>query len=189
MLEKFKLHNRVVMLGFLPHNKVRETLVQGQIFLNTSLTEAFCMSIVEAASCGLHVVSTNVGGIPEVLPKKFMTLAEPNPAEISGAVLEAIKWRETNQLVNPIEKHNDVSLMYHWSDIAERTDLVYKLVMESPVVSISTRLNNFISAGFFFGLIWAWATIINILSLTFLDFVDARKKYYPVKENRPKKRG
>ncbi|KAI2598730.1 phosphatidylinositol glycan anchor biosynthesis class A, partial [Homo sapiens] len=28
---------------------------QGHIFLNTSLTEAFCMAIVEAASCGLQV--------------------------------------------------------------------------------------------------------------------------------------
>jgi Glycosyl transferases group 1 len=40
--------------------------VQGQIFLNASLTEAFCMAIVEAAAAGLLVVSTAVGGVPEV---------------------------------------------------------------------------------------------------------------------------
>jgi hypothetical protein len=40
-------------------------LIRGQIFLNTSLTEAFCIAIVEAASCGLLVVSTKVGGLPE----------------------------------------------------------------------------------------------------------------------------
>jgi len=28
----------------------------GDIFLNTSLTEAFCMAIVEAVACGLTVV-------------------------------------------------------------------------------------------------------------------------------------
>ena len=49
---------------------------QGEIFLNTSLTEAFCIAICEAVSCGLHVVSTKVGGIPEVLPKELITLAE-----------------------------------------------------------------------------------------------------------------
>ena len=43
-------------------NMVRDQLlVRGQIFLNTSLTEAFCMAIVEAASCGLAVVSTAAG--------------------------------------------------------------------------------------------------------------------------------
>jgi hypothetical protein len=36
------------------------------VFVNASLTEAFCMAIVEAASAGLLVVSTRVGGVPEV---------------------------------------------------------------------------------------------------------------------------
>eukprot|EP00983_Pelagomonas_calceolata_P028384 888944-Pelagomonas_calceolata.AAC.4 len=39
--------------------------LQGHIFLNASLTEAFCIAIVEAAACGLLVVSTRVGGVPE----------------------------------------------------------------------------------------------------------------------------
>ena len=39
--------------------------VQGDIFINASLTEAFCCAIVEAASVGLLVVSTSVGGAPE----------------------------------------------------------------------------------------------------------------------------
>lgn len=54
-------------------------MVQGHIFLNTSLTESFCITIVEAASCGLRVVTTNVGGIPEVLPRDMVKLANPDP--------------------------------------------------------------------------------------------------------------
>lgn len=45
--------------------------------MNTSLTEAFGTGIVEAASCGLFVVSTRVGGIPEVLPPHMTMLAMP----------------------------------------------------------------------------------------------------------------
>lgn len=51
----FFLISRVRLLGALEHQDVRNVLVQGHIFLNTSLTEAFCMAIVEAASCGLQV--------------------------------------------------------------------------------------------------------------------------------------
>jgi phosphatidylinositol glycan class A protein len=36
------------------------------LFCFSSLTEAFCIAILEAASCGLLTVSTRVGGVPEV---------------------------------------------------------------------------------------------------------------------------
>lgn len=52
-------------------------LVRGSIFLNTSLTEAFGIAILEAACAGLYVVSTRVGGVPEVLPKDLISFANP----------------------------------------------------------------------------------------------------------------
>uniref|UniRef100_A0A3B4ABC4 phosphatidylinositol N-acetylglucosaminyltransferase n=1 Tax=Periophthalmus magnuspinnatus TaxID=409849 RepID=A0A3B4ABC4_9GOBI len=64
--EKYQLHDRVRLLGALEHKDVRGVLVQGHIFLNTSLTEAFCMAIVEGASCGLQVYDRVAG--EEVLP-------------------------------------------------------------------------------------------------------------------------
>jgi phosphatidylinositol glycan class A protein len=54
-----------------------QVLAQGSIFLNTSLTEAFGIAILEAACAGLYVVSTQVGGVPEVLPKDMISFANP----------------------------------------------------------------------------------------------------------------
>lgn len=65
----------VELLGGIPHDDVCYVMNRGHIFLNTSLTETFCLSMLEAASCGLLVVSTNVGGIPEVLPPGMAYLA------------------------------------------------------------------------------------------------------------------
>lgn len=50
--ERQGVQHRVTLLGSLEHSQVRDVLNQGHIFLNTSLTEAYCMAIVEAASCG-----------------------------------------------------------------------------------------------------------------------------------------
>lgn len=72
----------MTLLGAVHHKQIRDVLVKGQIFLNTSLTEAFCIAIVEAASCGLLVVSTRVGGVPEVLPEHMIIFAEPDAAGI-----------------------------------------------------------------------------------------------------------
>lgn len=71
--------NRIEILGRVAHNDVKSVLCRGHIFLNTSLTEAFCIALVEAASCGLLSVSTNVGGIPELLPSDMIYLADPDP--------------------------------------------------------------------------------------------------------------
>lgn len=51
--ERCGLQDRVELLGALEHCQIRNVLTRGHIFLNTSLTEAYCMAIVEAASCGL----------------------------------------------------------------------------------------------------------------------------------------
>jgi phosphatidylinositol glycan class A protein len=66
MRERHGLQERVEMLGEVPHADVRSVLTRGHVFLNCSLTEAFCIAILEAASCGLLTVSTRVGGVPEV---------------------------------------------------------------------------------------------------------------------------
>lgn len=49
------------------------------------------MAIVEAASCGLQVVSTSVGGIPEVLPPSLIILTEPNIDSVLSGLQRAIE--------------------------------------------------------------------------------------------------
>lgn len=78
MREQYMLQDKVTLLGTIKTTDVSKVLNSGDIFLNTSLTEAFCMAIVEAACCGLDIVSTNVGGIPEVLPNGMISLSDPD---------------------------------------------------------------------------------------------------------------
>jgi phosphatidylinositol glycan class A protein len=85
-----KLQGRVKLLGSLEHGQVRDVLCQGDIFLNTSLTESFCIAILEAACCGLLVVSTDVGGVPEVLPPFMALLAKPKIEDLIVRLEEAI---------------------------------------------------------------------------------------------------
>ena len=44
------LTDRVVVLGHVPHEDVPDVLRRGDIFLNASLTESFCIAILEAAN-------------------------------------------------------------------------------------------------------------------------------------------
>uniref|UniRef100_A0A4W2ILS0 Phosphatidylinositol N-acetylglucosaminyltransferase subunit A n=1 Tax=Bos indicus x Bos taurus TaxID=30522 RepID=A0A4W2ILS0_BOBOX len=122
--ERYQLHDRVRLLGALEHKDVRNVLVQGHIFLNTSLTEAFCMAIVEAASCGLQVVSTRVGGIPEVLPENLIILCEPSVKSLCEGLEKAIFQLKSGALPPPENIHNIVKTFYTWRNVAERTEKV-----------------------------------------------------------------
>ena len=103
-------------------------LIRGDIFLNTSLTEAFCMAVIEAVSCGLLVVSTKVGGIPEVLPSPFIQFVEPDVKSIEDGLINAIYTVIRNKQPNKQVAHNFVRDTYNWRDVAKRTEIVYEKI-------------------------------------------------------------
>ena len=111
LVAKHRLHSRVELLGAVPHEQVRHVLNRGQIFLNTSLTETFCMSNLEAASCGLICVSTDVGGIPEVLPPGIAYLAKPDPQQLIEQLEIAIS--QVDKVSSP-DIHEFVENTYSW---------------------------------------------------------------------------
>lgn len=124
MIERNVLQDRVLMIGPVRHEEVRDVMVQGHIYLNPSLTEAFGTVIVEAASCGLYVVATRVGGIPEVLPTHMVEYAAPEEDELVQATGRAIEKLRAGKVRTELF-HNQVKLMYSWTDVAERTERVY----------------------------------------------------------------
>lgn len=124
MIENNVLQDRVEMLGPVRHEEVRDVMVRGHIYLHPSLTEAFGTVIVEAASCGLYVVCTQVGGIPEVLPSHMTTFAKPEEDDLVQATGKAITAVRAGK-VRTDRFHDEVKKMYSWDNVAQRTERVY----------------------------------------------------------------
>ncbi len=160
MRERHSLHERVELLGAVPHARVRDTLVRGHIFLNCSLTESFCIAILEAACAGLYVVSTKVGGVPEVLPPRMITFAEPSPASLIEALSKAIPRARH---VEPHDFNKELSGLYSWRDVAARTVRVYDRVAATPAAPLVERLARYYSTGRVLGLL-----AVGIAVLVFL---------------------
>lgn len=173
--EQCKLQERVQFLGKLKHEKVRDVLTQGDIFLNTSLTEAFCIAIVEAASCGLQVVSTRVGGVPEVLPDDMIKLAEPSVKSLVAALESALQAARNNTIVPPNTAHERIRTMYTWQNVARRTERVYDLVSAAPHVSFEERLKRLYHCGRVAGKIFCVLAVIDLFLLWLLEWLFPRK--------------
>ena len=170
MRENLELQERVEMLGTVAHSDVRDVLVRSDIFLNTSLTEAFCIAIVEAACCGLQVVSTRVGGVPEVLPPSLLRLAEPSAKSLISALDAAIAASKAGSAVDPTQLHAVVKKLYTWQNVAKRTERIYDDVAREGDVKLDGRIQEYLKTGFVAGKIFILIAVLNHLLLLFLNW-------------------
>ncbi|GJQ84946.1 hypothetical protein Trydic_g547 [Trypoxylus dichotomus] len=170
--ERQGLQHRVTLLGSLEHSQVRDVLNQGHIFLNTSLTEAYCMAIVEAASCGLLVVSTEVGGIPEVLPPDLIYLTESTVESLVKGLTKAIYDYKRGDFVCPYECHQRIQEYYNWSNVTVRTEKVYNKIFNQEQHTLAQKFARYLCTG-----AWPFLLVISLchIILQILDFLVPRK--------------
>lgn len=168
MIERNVLQDRVSMIGPVRHEEVRDVMVQGHIYLCPSLTEAFGTVIVEAASCGLYVVATRVGGIPEVLPTHMIEFAAPEEDEIVEATGRAIAKLRAGKVRTELF-HEQVKQMYSWTDVAERTERVY------DGISGAIDQNEFYQGGGSSGI---WSVPRGRTGVQSFALIERLKRYY-----------
>ena len=166
LIEKYNLHERVELLGGLPHDKVRDVLCRGHIFLNTSLTESFCIAILEAACCGLLVVTTDVGGVPEVLPPHMAYLARPE----ERAIIKQLRRAVVDVKKISCDGFNEqLSKLYSWRAVAQRTEKVYDNIMDLPIPNMLSRIKSAYGWGPIVGLIGVLFTLMEVITIFFTE--------------------
>lgn len=174
MREKYRLQERVELVGTVRHEEVRDVMTTGHIYLNASLTEAFGTVIVEAASCGLLIVTTKVGGIPEVLPSHMTVFASPSEDSLLASTLSAIELIE-NKRVEPALFHEEIKHMYGWGDVARRTERVYEEIdvdtLSEPLI---TRLAKYYDGGPWAGKLFMICVIVDVILYYFLELIWPR---------------
>jgi phosphatidylinositol N-acetylglucosaminyltransferase subunit A len=109
--------------------------------MNTSLTESFGIAIVEAACAGLYVMSTRVGGVPEILPPDMISFANPDEDDVVRAMSEAIELVKAGKHDSQAA-HERVKSFYNWENVGERVERVYKAVIESEPYDFWTRVQR-----------------------------------------------
>lgn len=183
MREKHLLQERVQLMGAVKHEEVRDVMVKGDIYLHPSLTEAFGTVIVEAASCGLFVVTTKVGGIPEVLPNDMVSFADPAEDLLVDATLKAVDLVASGG-IDTSKFHADVAKMYSWENVAKRTENVYNHLHKTNFNQpLADRLLKYYCCGVVAGKLFVLVVVVDIfifLILTWLypkEHIDLATKW------------
>ncbi|KAJ7253745.1 glycosyltransferase family 4 protein [Mycena haematopus] len=169
MREKHLLQDRIKLLGPVRHTDVCSVLNQGSIYMSTALTESFGIAILEAACAGLYVVSTRVGGVPEILPKDMISFANPDEDDVCRAVGEAIRIVSAGKH-DPHHAHTRIKTFYDWEQVAVRTEAVYSAVITSPQMELPERIRRTMSLGLFAGPIYTIILIVDCLFFLVLEW-------------------
>ena len=107
--KELQLINKVRFTGLLEGQKLANELASGDFLVLSSNYENMPVVILEALASGLPVVSTDVGGIKEMIDETKGILVEPRNKE---ALAEAI--------IKMIETHNDYDPNYLRKSVIER---------------------------------------------------------------------
>lgn len=119
-LEKYasenELQNDLIFMNF--RNNVHELLPEFDVFLLTSLTEGLPLTIYEAFAAKVPVVSTNAGGIAEVVQNEITGFISDlkDSESLSNNVLKIINNNKLSETIttnayNLVKKNHDLNIM------------------------------------------------------------------------------
>jgi phosphatidylinositol glycan class A protein len=115
------------------------------------------------------VISTSVGGIPEVLPNDLIQLAEPSVSALVHELDIAINKCITKSYLPPQMLHDTVKKLYTWQNVARRTEKVYDAVIKEKEVSFEGRIVEYLQTGRVAGKVFIFIAAMNYLFLLLLN--------------------
>jgi L-malate glycosyltransferase len=121
---------QTTFLGFVPHERVPETLGRFAVFVAPSVSESFGVAIVEASASGLPVVASRIGGLSEVVRERVTGILIPprDPTAIANALQELLV-NESLRIELGRNGRKFVLENYEWTENASRMEHIYESLL------------------------------------------------------------
>ena len=115
---------RVVFKNYLSDDQLQKLYNEARIFVYPSLYEGFGLPVLEAMSCGLPVITSNVSSLPEVAGSAAFYVNPRSEKDISEAMNELLKDEKLMHEMS--KKSTDQAKKFSWERCAKETLAVYE---------------------------------------------------------------
>lgn len=115
------IEDRLVLVGARPHDQLPVWMRAADLLSLPSHNEGVPNVVLEAMACGLPVVASRVGGIPEVLPETAGILVPAHDRVRLGAALIEALARDWSR-----EAITDYASRFSWEDNVQRLDRIIR---------------------------------------------------------------
>jgi glycosyltransferase involved in cell wall biosynthesis len=104
--ENMNARHKITQLGPLERTKIIEWYRKASLFILPSFREAFPVTILEALSCETPVITTRVGGIPEIIKDHQNGLLVPlnQPLQLGEAIQYLLEKEEIRSKLRALSK-------------------------------------------------------------------------------------
>ncbi len=124
LIKKLNLQKRVNFFSNLTEGDLRSTYCEAELAVIPSLYEGFGFAAIEAMACGVPLISTSGGALPEVVKEAGIIIQPKNTIEIYNAI---------DFLLSSPDKAKELSkkalgranLKFSWGTIARKLEKVY----------------------------------------------------------------
>ena len=116
----------VEFAGRVPHERVEGYMNQAEVFVLSSLSEGFPVTILEAMACGLPVVATRVGGVPDIIEDgaNGYLIDTMNQEQMAEALLKLLRDEELRKGIS--EKNRVTAEKYRWDTVVVTLEGIYQ---------------------------------------------------------------
>jgi spore coat protein SA len=119
---------RVVLTGFVPHESIPITYLLGDVFVAPSQKpEGMPMVLLEASACGLPLIATRLGGIPEVVQdgtNGLLVDSPQDPGELAEKILALLQDPALRERLGRTARERILE-RFSWQHIAREQEAVY----------------------------------------------------------------
>jgi glycosyltransferase involved in cell wall biosynthesis len=129
-VQKIGLHNNVLFLGYVSRTKLIETYQNATVQVIPSHYEGLPTVLLEAMSCGVPVVATDIGGNKEVIKSGVNGLLVPSksPEELSKAITRLLNDASLRENIGRAAR-NTIETHYTWDRVSDRIIRCYESML------------------------------------------------------------
>lgn len=129
-VQRLGLKNHVRFLGEVPHSTIHQEYINSDILISSSVwNEPFGMSLIEAMSCGVPVIATRSGAMPEIVEDGVtgLIVERDNPEDLAQAILRLLGDKELRESMGQAGRRR-VICRYSWDCVVNRLEEFYRLI-------------------------------------------------------------